>query len=106
MQGAEIFDGDILVVDRSIRARHGHIVIAFINGERLVKRLYRRGGRVALVAENPAIRRWRSKTKWSLFGVSLSASSNVSALEPGMAVFALVDGNNFYASCEKLFNPS
>jgi DNA polymerase V len=53
MQGAEIFDGDILVVDRSVRARHGHIVIAFINGERLVKRLHRRGGRVALVAENP-----------------------------------------------------
>lgn len=23
-----------------------------------------------------------------------------------MAVFALVDANNFYASCEKLFNPS
>lgn len=54
MQGAEIFDGDILVVDRSVRARHGHIVIAFINGERLVKRLHRRGGRVALIAEHPA----------------------------------------------------
>ena len=54
MQGAEIFDGDILVVDRSVRARHGHIIIAFVNGERLVKRLDRRGGRVALVAENPA----------------------------------------------------
>ncbi len=53
MQGAEIFDGDILVVDRSVRAVHGHVVIAFINGERLVKRLHRRAGRVALVAENP-----------------------------------------------------
>jgi DNA polymerase V len=46
IQGAEIFDGDILVVDRSVRARHGHIVIAFVNGERLVKRLHRRSGRV------------------------------------------------------------
>ena len=27
MEGAEIFDGDILVVDRSIKARHGHIVV-------------------------------------------------------------------------------
>ncbi len=54
MQGAEIFDGDILVVDRSIAPTHGHIVVAFLNGERLVKRLHRRGGRVALVAENPA----------------------------------------------------
>jgi DNA polymerase V len=54
MQGAEIFDGDILVVDKSIRPRHGHIVVAFVNGERLVKRLYRKAERVALVAENPA----------------------------------------------------
>ena len=54
MQGAEIFAGDILVVDKSVRPRHGHIVIAFVDGERLVKRLYKRAGRVALVAENPA----------------------------------------------------
>ena len=54
MQGAEIFDGDILVVDRSIRARHGHIVVAFVDGERLVKRLYNRAGRTALIAENAA----------------------------------------------------
>ncbi len=54
MQGAEIFAGDILVVDKSIRPQHGHIVIAFVDGERLVKRLYKRAGQVALVAENPA----------------------------------------------------
>lgn len=54
MQGAEIFDGDILVVDKSIRPRHGQIVIAFVDGQRLVKRLYQRAGRVALLAENPA----------------------------------------------------
>ncbi|PKO46697.1 MAG: hypothetical protein CVU31_09545 [Betaproteobacteria bacterium HGW-Betaproteobacteria-4] len=40
MQGAEIFDGDMLVVDKSIRPRHGQIVIAFVDGQRLVKRLY------------------------------------------------------------------
>lgn len=54
MQGAEIFDGDILVVDKSVEPQHGHIVVAFVDGERLVKRLYKRGGRVALIAENPA----------------------------------------------------
>ncbi len=53
MEGAEIFDGDILVVDKSVRPRHGHIVVAFVDGQRLVKRLFRRAGRVALVAENP-----------------------------------------------------
>src|SRR5690606_1294998 len=30
MQGAEIFDGDILVVDKSIEPAHGHIVVAFV----------------------------------------------------------------------------
>tara|TARA_R110001583_G_scaffold191912_2_gene357809 strand:- start:1719 stop:1961 length:243 start_codon:yes stop_codon:yes gene_type:complete len=54
MQGAEIFDGDILVVDKSVEAQHGHIVVAFVNGERLVKRLHKRGKRVALIAENSA----------------------------------------------------
>lgn len=54
MEGAEIFSGDILVVDKSVRPLHGHIVIAFVDGERLVKRLYKRAGRVALIAENPA----------------------------------------------------
>jgi len=54
MEGAEIFAGDILVVDKSIRPRHGHIVVAFVDGERLVKRLYNRAGRTALVPENQA----------------------------------------------------
>lgn len=54
MEGAEVFHGDMLVVDRSIEARHGHIVVAFVGGERLVKRLYHRHGRLALLAENPA----------------------------------------------------
>ena len=56
MEGAEIFDGDILVVDKNVRPRHGHIVVAFVDGLRLVKRLYRRGGRMALEAENPKYR--------------------------------------------------
>ena len=53
MQGAEIFAGDILVVDKSVRPVHGHVVVAFVNGERLVKRLVFKDGRVALAADNP-----------------------------------------------------
>ena len=53
LKNAGIFNGDILVVDKSIRPRHGQIVVAFVDGQRLVKRLYRRNGRVALLAENP-----------------------------------------------------
>lgn len=36
---AGIFDGDVLVVDRSLTARHGDIVIAEFGGELTVKRL-------------------------------------------------------------------
>lgn len=39
MTGIGIYPGDILVVDRSITAEHGHIVIACISGEMTVKEL-------------------------------------------------------------------
>jgi DNA polymerase V len=52
MIGAGIASGDMLVVDRSLDAVHGTIVIAAINGELTVKRLSRVDGRVQLCAEN------------------------------------------------------
>ena len=36
---AGIFPGDVLVVDRSLTAKHGDIVIAVLNGELTVKKL-------------------------------------------------------------------
>ncbi len=39
MLDAGIFSGDVLVVDRSLTAAHGDIVIASLNGELTVKRL-------------------------------------------------------------------
>ena len=54
MVNAGLFDGDILVVDRAEQAIHGRIVVAVIDGEMTVKRLYAQGGRVELRAENPA----------------------------------------------------
>ncbi len=53
MTGAGIQDGDLLVVDRSLEAGHGDIVVAVVDGELTVKRLSRRGGRVRLLAEHP-----------------------------------------------------
>lgn len=49
-----IHDGDLLVVDRSLEARPGRVVIAALDGELTVKRLARRGGRTLLVPANPA----------------------------------------------------
>jgi DNA polymerase V len=39
MKGVGIGDGDLLVVDRSLSARHGDIVIATVAGEFMVKEL-------------------------------------------------------------------
>lgn len=52
MQGAGIFCGDLVVVDRSIEAEHGHIVIAAVNTEPMCKRLHKRGREVILQSEN------------------------------------------------------
>jgi DNA polymerase V len=48
-----IFDNDILVVDRAIKPRHNHIVVAVVDGDFTVKQLYQRAGRIKLKAANP-----------------------------------------------------
>jgi DNA polymerase V len=53
MTGAGIFDGDMLIVDRSITAADGKIVIAVVNGELTVKRFKLVGRTAQLHAENP-----------------------------------------------------
>ncbi len=52
MTGAGIHSGDMLIVDKSLDATHGKIVIAAINGELTVKRLSRQGESVQLLPEN------------------------------------------------------
>jgi DNA polymerase V len=54
MINAGIAAGDKLVVDRSIEPRHGLIVLACVDGDFTVKRLYRAKGQIKLVAANPA----------------------------------------------------
>ena len=53
MVEAGIFDNDIMVVDRAIKPRHNHIVVAVVDGDFTVKRLYQRAGRIKLKAANP-----------------------------------------------------
>lgn len=54
MTGAGIHDGDLLIVDRSLEAVPGHVVVAALDGELVVKRLQRSRGRITLKSENPA----------------------------------------------------
>ncbi|MCS4282474.1 DNA polymerase V [Pseudomonas sp. BIGb0278] len=53
MEGAGIFDEDVVIVDKAIDARSGHIVIAGVNGEPVCKRLDYVGRQIVLRSENP-----------------------------------------------------
>ena len=55
MTDAGIYSEDILVVDRSVQAQHGDIVIAGLHGELTVKELELKP-KVRLVPRNPAYR--------------------------------------------------
>lgn len=55
MVGAGIHDGDVVIVDRSIRACSGKVVIATLNGEMLIRRFHQDFKRVRLVPETPKL---------------------------------------------------
>ena len=52
MTDAGIFSGDVLIVDRSIKAVNGKVIVAVLNGELLVRRLQTHIKGVTLVAGN------------------------------------------------------
>lgn len=52
MERVGIFEGDIVVVDRSIPVQYGNIVIAFIQNAFTIRRLVKKGEKVLLQAEN------------------------------------------------------
>jgi len=52
MEGAGIYSGDILIVDRSLEPRDKNIVIAVINGELTVKRIRIKNKKIRLEPEN------------------------------------------------------
>lgn len=52
MKNAGIFDGDILIVDRSLQLTNGKIIVAILNGELLVRRFHKNFSSAFLIAEN------------------------------------------------------
>ena len=53
MLNAGIKDKDLIIVDKSLRAKPGNIVIAMIDGEFTIKRLSIKNNELYLKAENP-----------------------------------------------------
>lgn len=70
MVEAGIYDSDVLVVDRSIDAEHGDIVVAAVGGEFTVKELCTRPS-LMLLPRNPAYKPIRPNNgeELSIFGV-------------------------------------
>lgn len=53
MINAGIYSGDLLIVDKSLEPIDGKIIIAALDGELTVKRLYKKNQQIKLIAENP-----------------------------------------------------
>jgi DNA polymerase V len=51
MVNAGIFSGDVVIVDRSVKAVSGKVVIATLNGEMLIRRLEKTFNKIRLVPE-------------------------------------------------------
>lgn len=52
MIGAGIFNGDVLIIDRSVTAVNGKIIVAVLHDEMLVRRLEKTFNKIRLVPEN------------------------------------------------------
>ena len=52
MREAGIFDGDVLIVDRSIKLGNGKVIVAILNGELLVRRYHQNFSSAFLIPEN------------------------------------------------------
>ncbi len=51
MVDASILMGDVLIVDRSIKAQSGQVIVASLNGELLIRRLEKNFNKVRLIPE-------------------------------------------------------
>jgi len=52
MRDAGVFEGDVLIVDRSLKLANGKIIVAVLNGELLVRRFHKNFSSAFLIPEN------------------------------------------------------
>ena len=72
MKKSGIHPGDILVIDRSLNARNGSVVIVTLDEEVLIRRFMKKGSRIFLVSDNPRLAPIpiREETNWMIWGVA------------------------------------
>ena len=71
MARSGIHDKDILIVDRSITALHGHIIITSIDEEPSIRRFILQGSRIFLVSDDSRLKPIvvSRETDWTIWGV-------------------------------------
>jgi DNA polymerase V len=79
MQGAGIHSGDLIVVDRSIEAQDGSVVVAEVDGALTIKRLRLGNGAPELHPDNPAypVIRFKEGQELRIWGVVTSSVHTV-----------------------------
>ncbi|MGZ3840012.1 MAG: LexA family protein [Flavisolibacter sp.] len=70
MSGAGIHRGDIVIVDRSLEAKNGKIIIALLDGEMLIRKLEMHQGKKRLIAATDRLAAIEiDETRFSSWGV-------------------------------------
>lgn len=79
MIGAGIFNNDLLVVDKSLEAKSGDIVLATVSGEFTLKRFIKKGRGIFLEPENPKFKAIKisKEMDFSIWGVAIHAIRNL-----------------------------
>ncbi len=76
MVGAGIYPGDLLIVDRSLEAKHRNIVIAVVNGDMTVKRLIKHTQGWFLKPENDSYPTLEMNEGDEIWGVVINSMRN------------------------------
>jgi len=70
MQSAGIYDGDEVIVDRSLPVRHNSVAIVNLNGHMLVRRWHIDGSKVGLLSDESPLPVWLTEgDEVGVFGV-------------------------------------
>ena len=100
MRDESIQSGDVMIVDRSLEPKNRSIVLAVIDGEFTVKRVNVNDQELYLMPENDSFTpiKITEEMDFQIWGV-------VTYIIHKSSMITLADCNNFYASCERVFNP-
>jgi hypothetical protein len=99
-----------VLIDRAIPPSHGHVVIAVVDDEFVCRRLCRKATDIRLQATRAGCADIlaREGDRVPDLGCRHPGHQVHAGLSgyPGETMFALVDVNNMYVSCERVFRPS